>query len=81
MTPINTTNINAINDQVRAWATGDEHVRPVEIEHIEIAENALNALADHVRSHAAGKLVTLVVDRTPMKRGGDELKPLIEDML
>ncbi len=70
-----------INERVRAWAAPNEQLRPVRIDRITVADNALDALIDEVRAVSAGKQTLLVVDHTPMRRGGDELKPLIEDAL
>jgi glycerol-1-phosphate dehydrogenase [NAD(P)+] len=79
--PIDPTDVERINQRVRAWASPDETVHPVRTRQVLIEQDALDGLTDEVRTRAPGGRVLLVVDRTPIKRGGEDLKALIEDRL
>ncbi len=81
MDHIDPTDITGINERVRAWATPGEQMHPVRIDRIIVADNAVDVLSDEVRTRSAGKRVLLVAAHTPMLRGGDDFKPLIEDTL
>ncbi len=78
---IDPTDIAGINERAFAWAAPHETVHPVRIDELVIADDAIDTLAEAVRSRAGGGLVMMVVDRTPMRRGGDDLKPLVEEAL
>ena len=73
--------IHAINERAAAWAGPGETVCPVGIERIVVADDGLDALADVVADYAAGGSVLMVVDRTPMRRGGDDLKSRVSNSL
>lgn len=73
--------IDAINERAATWAGPGETVHPVGIERIIVADDGLDALADVVADYAAGGAVLMVVDRTAMWRGGDDLKSQISKFL
>jgi len=81
MEKVDSTNIAGINERVRSWAGPGEHVYPVQIDRVIIADDALDALTDEVRTLSAGRRVLVVADHTPMRRGQEDLKALIEDAL
>lgn len=76
--PIDPTDVERINQRVRAWASPEETVHPVRTGQVLIEQDALDGLTDQVRTRARGGRVLLVVDRTPIRRGGEDLKALIE---
>jgi glycerol-1-phosphate dehydrogenase [NAD(P)+] len=78
---IDATDLADVNERLRAWAGPNEQLRPIRIERITVADNALDALTDEVRAVSAGKQTLLVFDHTPMRRADEDLKPLIEDAL
>jgi glycerol-1-phosphate dehydrogenase [NAD(P)+] len=78
---IDPTNVAGINERARAWGARGEIVHPVRIDRIIVAEDAIGALCDEVRALAGSGRVLMVADRTPMRRGHDDLKALIEDDL
>ena len=73
--------IRGINALARSWSDPETTIHPVEIERIVIEDDAIDALVEEVRSAAGHGRTALVVDRTPMKRGSDDLKPLLLDSL
>jgi glycerol-1-phosphate dehydrogenase [NAD(P)+] len=75
------TDLGTINDCIHSWATPSESVYPVRIDRIAIADDGLAILSDEVRILSSGERVLLVADRTPMRRGDDDLKALVEDRL
>ena len=81
MERIDPTDIATINRHVTEWSASGDQIQPVQIIRIVIEDNAIDTLVDELRVLAAGKRIILVVDHTPMRRGGDDLKPLIEDAL
>jgi len=81
MERIDPTNIVDINERVRAWAGSGERLQPVRIDRVVIADDSIDALTDELRGMAAGKRVLVVVDPTPMRRGRDDLKPLLEEAM
>ncbi len=81
METIDSTDIANINERVRAWSAGGEPMQPVLIDRIIIAEDALDALVDEVRGVSGGGRVLVVEDHTPMRRGADDLKSLINQAL
>lgn len=81
MDNISACDVKGINESLRAWAAPGEFVRPVAIEKVVIADDALDALVDVVSGLADGGKVLMVCDHTPMRRGGDDLKPLVLDRL
>ncbi|MCH9001011.1 MAG: iron-containing alcohol dehydrogenase [Planctomycetes bacterium] len=81
MEHIDPTDIVNINERVRAWAGSGERLQPVRIDRIVLADDSIDALTDELRGMAAGKRVLVVVDQTPMRRGGDDLKPLLEEAM
>ncbi len=78
---IDPADIAGINERAFAWAAERETIHPVQIDELVMADDAIDTLAEAVRSRAGGGRVTMVVDPTPMRRGGDDLKPLIEATL
>ena len=78
---VDPTDVAGVNERLRAWAADGEVVRPVDIRRVVIAEDALEALLETVRWMSGGGRTMLVVDRTPMVRGADDLKVLVEDVL
>ena len=81
MARVDPTNVADINERIRGWAVGNEPIRPVRIDRITIADDAIDALVDEVRGLPAGRRILLVGDRTPMRRGDADLKALIEESL
>ncbi|MBI4581782.1 MAG: iron-containing alcohol dehydrogenase [Planctomycetes bacterium] len=81
MERIDLADITAVNERLGGWAAPGEDIRPIIIERLVIADDALDALADVVRRMAGGGRVLLVCDRTPMRRGSDDLKHLVVDRL
>lgn len=81
MEHIDPTDIVMINERLRAWAESEERLQPVRVDRIVIADDSIDALTDELRGVAAGKRVLVVVDQTPMRRGGDDLKPLLEEAM
>lgn len=81
MERVDPTDVAGINERAQVWAENGTTIHPVQIEQIVVAEDALPALIDAVRSAAAGQRLLMVADHTPIRRGGDDLKPLIEDAL
>ena len=78
---IDPTDIDGVNEQTRAWARSGELIVPIEMDRIVIETSAIDALADIVRTYAAGQRVMLVTDHTPMFRADEEVKPAIEAAL
>lgn len=78
---IDPTDVAAVNERIRAWTGEGESIHPVTIGRVVVDTDALDALADVVRAASGGGPVMMVVDRTPMTRGGDDLKALIERRL
>ncbi len=76
--PIDPQNIAAVNDQSRSWSAG-EVVRPVRIEQVMIADDALPALLETITRFAADGRVLLVGDRTAMRRGPEDLKAMLAE--
>lgn len=81
MSTIDPTDISGINSQARSWAAAGETIRPVAIEQLVIADDALDALVEIVASFAQGGRALMVADDTAMTRSGDELKPLVADRI
>jgi glycerol-1-phosphate dehydrogenase [NAD(P)+] len=81
MERIDPANVAHINERVSTWSSLPDETHAVRIERIVIGEDAIDALVDEVKSRARGQRVLLVADHTPMRRGGDDLKPLIADAL
>ncbi|MFQ5805574.1 MAG: iron-containing alcohol dehydrogenase [Phycisphaerae bacterium] len=81
MDHIDPTDLAVINDRVRAWATPDEQIHPIRIDRVTVADDALDALVDEVRTLSSRGQALLVVDHAPMHRAGHDLKTLIEDAL
>ena len=75
------TDIAGINECVRAGAADGAQTYPVQIDRVVVLDDAIDALVDEVRAWSAGGRVLIVTDHTPMRRRGDDLKPLIEDAL
>ncbi|MHC4443758.1 MAG: iron-containing alcohol dehydrogenase [Planctomycetota bacterium] len=73
--------IAGINEQIGSWAVGGEATFPVGIQQVLIEEDAFDGLADLVVSMSGGGRVLMVVDRTEMRRGGEDLKQLVEERL
>jgi glycerol-1-phosphate dehydrogenase [NAD(P)+] len=78
---IDPTDVAGVNRCLQVWAAGDSAIRPVTVQRVVVADDAIDALVDVTRSMAGGGRVVLVVDRTPMRRGGDDLKKLVMDRL
>lgn len=81
MDRIDACDVKGINEALRAWASPGEFVRPIAIEQVIVADDALDALDDVVTRMAAGGQVLLVCDHTSMRRGGEDLKGLVLDRL
>lgn len=81
MDRIDACDVAGINEHLRAWARPGEFVRPIAIERVVIAENALDALAETVARYAGRGNVLMVCDHTPMRRAGEDLKQLVFDRL
>jgi glycerol-1-phosphate dehydrogenase [NAD(P)+] len=81
MERIDACEVKGINESLRTWARPGEFVRPIAIEQVVMADDALDTLVDVVERMAAGGKVLLVCDHTPMRRGGDDLKALVFDRL
>jgi glycerol-1-phosphate dehydrogenase [NAD(P)+] len=75
------TDITHINERLRAWAASGEQIFPVGIDRIAIEDDGIDTLDNTVQMLSSGRHVLLIMDRTPMRRGGDDLKALIEDRL
>jgi hypothetical protein len=78
---IDPADVARINEQTRNWARKGETIRPVSIDEVVVAEDAIDALTETVRRLGGGRPALMVVDRTPMKRGGEDLKGLLEERL
>ena len=78
---IDPSDIAGINERAFGWAAERETIHPVRIDELVIADDAIDTLVEAVRWRAGGGRAMMVVDRTPMRRGGDDLKPLIEEAL
>ncbi len=78
---IDPVDVAGVNERIRAWAADGEVIHQVGIKHLLIAENAIDSLVDLVRSLSNDGPTMLVVDRTPILRGGEDLKELIEESL
>ncbi|QYJ16070.1 hypothetical protein Rxycam_01901 [Rubrobacter xylanophilus DSM 9941] len=72
--------LEGLRAQLRA-ADPEERLRPIGIKHVEIGPDALTALPEAVADISRGLGVVLVMDSTPMRRGGEDLKDLVERML
>lgn len=81
MDRIDACDVAGINEHLRAWARPGEFVRPIAIERVAMAEDALDALVETVEQFAGGGKVLMVCDHAPMKRAGEDLKPLVLDRL
>lgn len=77
MERIDPTNIEQINERCRSWAEDPAAVRPVRIDRVVFAEDAIEETAAIAASLAGGGPVLLVMDDTKMTRRGDDLKNLI----
>lgn len=75
------TDIDAINERARSWAAPGETIQPIAIDRIVIEADALEALADLVWSYGRGGPALVVADHTSIRRGGDDLKLLLQDRL
>jgi len=78
---VDPTDIQVINERVRDWAAPDDHVYPVHIDRVVIAEAALDALVEVVRERSGGKRVLVVMDHTPMRRGTSNVKAAAVDAM
>jgi len=78
---IDPTDIAGINEQARAWSAGAEPILPIDIGHIIIEHDGIDALTDVVGSLSKGGRTLAVMDHTAMSRGGDDLKSLVEAAL
>ena len=81
MEHIDPTDIANINGRVRAWAGSQDRLQPVRVDRIIVTDDSIDALTDELRGMAAGKRVLVVADQTPMSRGSDDLKPLLEEAM
>lgn len=81
MDRIDASNVIHINESLKAWASPGEFVRPVSIDKVVIADDALDALVDVVGHMAGNGKVLLVCDHTPMRRNGEDVKALVLDAL
>ena len=79
--PVDPTDVAAINRRARSWAAEGETVLPIAIDRLLIQDDGIDALADVARTRASGGRVLMVVDRTVMTRGGEDLKRLVEAKL
>ncbi|HEX5847939.1 MAG TPA: iron-containing alcohol dehydrogenase [Rubrobacter sp.] len=59
----------------------DGELHPIKMHRIEIGEEALGSLIKTVSELARGDRVVLVVDETPMYRGGENLKEMVANTL
>ena len=75
---IDPTDVAGVNERLRAWAAEDGMVHPVDIRHVVVAVDAIDSLVEMVRRLSGGGRTMLVVDRTSMRRGGEDLKALID---
>jgi glycerol-1-phosphate dehydrogenase [NAD(P)+] len=64
-----------------ADADPDGRLRPVRLRRIVIDDDALSLLVEEVAAVAGGPSLVLLGDTTPMRRGGENLKPLVADRL
>jgi glycerol-1-phosphate dehydrogenase [NAD(P)+] len=62
-------------------ADPEGRLAPVGMSRVEIGDEALGLLPEVVSEFAGGPRVMLVVDPTPMRRGGDDLKSGVERLL
>ena len=81
MQRVDPTDVSGVNERLRSWARPGEVLRPVAIDCVVIEDDAIPALVDQARARAAGGRVLLLTDRTPIKRGSEDLKPLVADRL
>ncbi len=86
MQRIDPCDIPDVNEHLKSWAAPGEAIKPITIERLIVADDAVDSLVDIVRTVSkpstggAGR-VMLVCDRTAMRRGGEDLKALIADRL
>jgi glycerol-1-phosphate dehydrogenase [NAD(P)+] len=78
---IDPVDVARINEQTRNWGGKGETIRPVSIDQVVVAEDTMDALPETVRRLGGGRPALMVVDRTPMKRKGEDLKGLLEERL
>ena len=78
---VNPAAVREIEAKARSGAAPGERILPIAIDEIVIDDNALPALAELVRRYATGGPVLMLVDRTTMHRGSDDLKQAVEATL
>ncbi len=78
---IDPTDVAGIDERALSWSPPGTTVCPIGIDRIIVSEDAVEDLVGEVLAVAESGSVLLVVDRTPMKRNGEDLKSLISDAL
>lgn len=81
MARIDPTRIDRINEHALSACSPGKQVAPINIQDIVIAEDALDALAEITEGLCRDGPAVMVADRTPMTRGPDDLKALVEAKL
>ncbi len=74
------TDLAGLREALRV-ADPEERLAPIGVKRVEIGPEALGLLPSAVSDLAGGTRVALVVDATPMRRGGDDLKAEAEHLL
>ncbi len=77
MTRIDPGDIKAVNGLLTEWAGDREAIRPVAIDELIVAADALDALDGVVDRLAGSRAVLVVQDRTAITRAGEDLKTLV----
>jgi len=75
------TDVAGISAQIRAWAETDDRLTPITVQDIVIAEEAIEAFVHLTRSLSRGGKTLVALDETPVRRGGEDLKPLLQSAL
>ena len=77
---IDPTDLDALRERL-ATGPGAEQRKPIGLRSVRIGSHALNALVDDVATVTRTGPVVVVMDETPMRRAGDDLKSLVLDRL
>ncbi len=78
---IDPTDVAGLNERARAWAAPGESIRPIGMERVVIEEDGLDALVEVASQAGAEGPVLVVWDHARMERGGEPLKPVLEERL
>lgn len=81
MPAIDPTQLHALNDQLKEWASDDETIYPVTIKQLSIDDQGIDVLTDTAAGYARNGRTLLVTDRTAMTRQGHDLKQTVQNAL